>query len=89
MKKENVYRGQWVKAIKVNGVPDNSMGQILFIDHEGRFYVNWENGSTSVIRERGDTYQFIYDYIPQKNIWKIKRLFLILRKTFKKLYYGD
>jgi hypothetical protein len=83
------YRNQWVRAIKVDGVPDNMMGKILFLDNMGRFYVKWEDGTRSVIRERGDTYQFVYDYIPQKNIWKIKRLFLILLKKFKRKYYGN
>jgi hypothetical protein len=83
------YRNQWVRAIKVNGVPDNMMGKILFLDNIGRFYVKWEDGTRGVIRERGDIYQFVYDYIPQKNIWKIKRLFLILLKKFKRKYYGN
>lgn len=82
------YKDQWVKAIKVKGVPDNTMGQIRYSDLVGRFYVRWENGTESVIRERGDTYQFVYNYIPQKNIWNIKSLFLVLLKKFKLLYYG-
>jgi hypothetical protein len=83
------YKNQWVKAIKVDGVPDNTIGQILYSDNIGRFYVRWENGTMGVIRERGDVYQFIYEYIPQKNIWNIKRLFLLLLKKFKQFYYGN
>lgn len=81
------YNGQWVKAIRVNGVPDNMMGQIRFADSDGKFYVAWENGEMGVIRERGDVYQFVYDYVPQKNIWNIKNLLLVLLNKFKQLFY--
>lgn len=75
------YKGQWVQAIKVNGVPDGMIGQIQSIGSEGEFYVVWENGEISVIRERGDTYRFID--IPQKKFWNIKNLLLTLLNKLK------
>ncbi len=75
------YKGQWVQAIKVNGVPNGMIGQIRSIGPEGQFYVAWENGMIGVIRERGDTYRLID--VPQKKFWNIKNLLLTLLNKFK------
>lgn len=83
----NNRKEQWVKAIKVNGVPDGSVGIIKDMDMNGKFLVQWESGNESVIRERGDSYIFIN--MPQKSFWNFKNLLLILRNKLKQTYYGD
>ncbi len=81
--KNNSYKGQMVRAINVLNQPAGRVGVIQYCDSAGRFYVLWENGSTGVIRERGDTYAFVD--ITQKNIWKFGNLILILRNKLNSL----
>ena len=79
-------KGQRIETINVAGVPKGKQGVIEYEDGDGRFYVIYDDYSTGVIREREDSYKFIYT--EQKKIWNIKKLFLVLRKQNKK-HYGN
>lgn len=81
------YKGHWVQAIKVDGIPAGTTGMIQEMDRDGKFIVVWENGKIGVIRERGDIYRFID--ITQKKFWNFKNLFLILRNKLKQIYNGN
>lgn len=80
------YKGHWVQAIKIDGIPAGTMGVIQEMDLDGRFIVAWENGILGVVRERGDIYRIVD--IPQKSFWNFKNLLLILRNKFKQIYNG-
>jgi|GEM_PF-1032794 len=74
-------RGQRIETINVAGVPSGKQGTIELEDGDGKFYVIWDDYTAGVIREREDSYKFIYN--PQKKVWYIKSLFLILRNKIK------
>lgn len=71
--------GQIVQAIKVANVPAGMRGIVEYTDLAGRLYVLWDNGSQSVIQERGETYTFVeIKNIPKRFFWKLKRFILFL-----------
>lgn len=71
--------GQIVEAIKVANVPAGMRGIVEYTDLAGKLYVLWDNGSQSVIQERGETYRIIEIKSPPKKLfWKIKRFILFL-----------
>ena len=78
----NNHKEQWVKAIKVNGVPDGSVGIIKEMDMNGKFLVQWESGNESVIRERGDSYIFIDMPIIGQKIFILQQKFIGYKKLF-------
>lgn len=71
--------GQCIEAIKVANVPAGMRGMIEHNDNAGRIYVLWENGTQSVIQERGETYRLIeFKNLPKRIFWNLKKLFVIL-----------
>lgn len=75
------YSNQRVESISVIGIPPRTQGTIQFMYPDGSFYIIWDTGLHSVIRERGDSYKFIDK--PKKSSWNIKNYFLTLLKQFK------
>jgi hypothetical protein len=82
--KKNIY----IQTIKVDKQREGRIGMLIYTDNDGKLYVEWEDGSIGVIRERGDTYRIIEKNIPQKISWNIKNLFVVLLDNIKQLFYG-
>jgi hypothetical protein len=74
-------KGMLVETINVLNQPAGKRGIVQFTDLDGKLYVRWTDGSKGVIRERGDVYRIVD--ISKKNVWKIKRLYLILLLKLK------
>jgi hypothetical protein len=71
--------GRYVEAIKVANVPEGMRGKIEYTDLAGKLYVKWNNGTESVIQERGETYRIIeVRSEPKKIFWNLKRIILFL-----------
>jgi hypothetical protein len=71
--------GRYVEAIKVANVPEGMCGKIEYTDLAGKLYVKWNNGTESVIQERGETYRIIeVRSEPKKIFWNLKRIILFL-----------
>lgn len=71
--------GKVVEAINVANVPAGMRGVVEYNDLVGKLYVLWDNGSQSVIQERGETYRIIeVRNKPKKLFWKLKRLIVFL-----------
>ncbi len=71
--------GRYVEAIKVANVPEGTRGKIEYTDLAGKLYVKWNNGTESVIQERGETYRIIeVRSEPKKIFWNLKRIILFL-----------
>lgn len=80
---DNKYNGEIVEAIQVDGIASGTKGVVQKMDLLGRFHIKWDNGTESVIRERGETYRFLGKKVTKNFIWKIKNYFLVLLKLFK------
>ncbi len=74
--------GQRIETINVAGYPAGKRGTIEMQDWDGKYYVIWDDNTAGVIREREDSYRFIS--CPQKKVWYIKRLILILLRKIKR-----
>lgn len=72
----------FVKAINVSNVPADTIGEVHFMDLAGKYYVKWDNGYSSVIQERGETFSIVEKKVskPKNLFWYIKNYFINLLK---------
>ena len=73
-----------IEAIKINGVPAGEKGRVVFVDNDGKLFVEWENGKVSVVQERGETYRLLEEKNNNNTrnlFWNIKKFFVNLLKN--------
>lgn len=71
-----------IRSIRVANVVPGTIGQVYFSDMEGRLYVAWENGYSSIVKERGE----VYAVVEENKLSKPKNLFCNIKSNFLTLF---